>query len=136
MKRVAAVVLLKESGAALFQLRDNKPGLPCANQWSLPSGRCESTETLKDCAKRELKEETAYQCESLHDLVTLQPNHDGYERYQMTAFWAPYDGLQALECLEGQAIQFIERSDAKSYAIPEFILKVWDLAFQEMREMQ
>ena len=83
MKLVAGIVLLKDDGAALFQLRDNKPGLPCAGQWSLPSGRCESDETMAACAKRELLEETGYACETLEKLVTLEPGHDGYENYQI-----------------------------------------------------
>ncbi len=134
MKRVAAVVLLKNDGAALFQLRDNKPGLPCAGLWSLPSGRCDDHEILEACAKRELREETGYECESLYELITLAPDHDGYENYQMTAFWTHYDGAQLLKCLEGQEIRFIERSTATGYSIPAFIFPVWDLALDEMRQ--
>ncbi len=135
MKKVAAVVLLKENGEALFQLRDNKPGLPCAGQWSLPSGRCEAQETLEFCARRELREETGYVCSELQLLLTLEPSHDGYENYQMTAFWTPYATSQELKCLEGQAIRFISRSEALGYSIPEFILPVWDLAIDKMKQV-
>ena len=134
MKRVAAVVLLKDNGAALFQLRDDKPGLPCAGQWSLPSGRCEADETLKSCAERELCEETGYACKELRELITLEPGHDGYENYKMTAFWTRYDGVQTLKCMEGQDIRFIERSEARGYSIPMFILPVWDMAVDQMRQ--
>ena len=133
MKQVAAVVLLRSDEAALFQLRDNKPGLPWPGRWSLPSGRREANETLVLCAKRELREETGYDCQELHKLVTLEPDHDGYENYQMTAFWTNYDGLQNLECLEGQEIRFIERLEAADYSLPTFILSVWDLATDQMR---
>ncbi len=133
MKRVSAVVLLKEDGSALFQLRDNKPGLPCAGQWSLPSGRRERDETPESCARRELWEETGYACGELHPLGVLAPGHDGYENYRMTAFWANYDGLQPLKCLEGQEIRFIEREAAGRYSIPDFILPVWDSALQAVK---
>ncbi len=134
MKRVAAVVLLKKNGSALFQLRDDKPGLPCAGQWSLPSGRCEDDETLRFCAQRELSEETGYKCKELHELLTLTPGFDGYENYEMTAFWTSYDEVQPVKCFEGQELRFIERSSAASYSIPAFVLPVWDMAIDQMRQ--
>ena len=53
-----AIILPNRSGAVLLQLREDKPGLPYANQWTLPGGRVEAGETPLQAAQRELREET------------------------------------------------------------------------------
>lgn len=52
-----AVILENQFGQVLLQLRENKPGLPFANHWTLPGGRVESEETSLAAAYRELREE-------------------------------------------------------------------------------
>ena len=53
-----AIVILNDRREVLLQLRDNRPGLAYANQWTLPGGKVEGDETPEAAAHRELKEET------------------------------------------------------------------------------
>jgi 8-oxo-dGTP diphosphatase len=51
--KVAIIV----DGKLLMHLRDNKPGLFNANMWDFPGGGREGSETVTECAVREVKEE-------------------------------------------------------------------------------
>jgi 8-oxo-dGTP pyrophosphatase MutT (NUDIX family) len=127
--RVAAVFLLRADGAALMQHRDDKPGLHHAGQWVPPGGHCEPDERIEDCARRELLEETAYDCPHPHYLTTVIDDLDPeFPAYQLAIFWARYDGIQPVRCLEGQALEFLRRQGAEAYPIPRFLLALWDSA--------
>jgi 8-oxo-dGTP pyrophosphatase MutT (NUDIX family) len=94
-----------------------------------PGGHCEPDERIEDCARRELREETAYDCSHLHYLTTVIDDLDpDFPAYQLTIFWARYDGIQPVRCLEGQALEFLRRQGAEGYPIPRFILAQWDAA--------
>lgn len=129
--RVAAVVLLRADGAALLQLRDDKPGLKHAGQWVPPGGHCEPGESMEDCARREFYEETRYQLGSFHRLLDFVDYDDPSTRpSSVTVFWTLYDGTQGFQCLEGQALEFVRRQDAGAYPIPGYLVKVWDRALE------
>jgi 8-oxo-dGTP diphosphatase len=127
--RVGGIVLLRSDGAALLQHRDDKPGLPHAGLWVFPGGHCDEDESVEPCARREFLEETGYQCNELHELETIRNlSVEGFPAIQLTVFWSRYDGVQAVRCLEGQALAFIERSHAERYPMPNYLLRMWDLA--------
>lgn len=127
--RVGGIVLLRADGAALLQHRDKKAGLPHAGLWVFPGGHCEPGERFDECARREFLEETAYDCGELYELETIpQLSVEGFPAIQLTVFWARYDGVQPVRCLEGQALAFIERPDANQYPMPDYLLRLWDLA--------
>ena len=129
--RVSAVVLLRGDGAALLQLRDDKPGLKHRAMWVPPGGHCEPGESLEDCAQREFYEETRYRLGSFFRLFDFVDDEDASLRpSSVTVFWAVYDGTQAFHCLEGQALEFVQRHDAGAYPIPEYLVKVWDRALE------
>ena len=128
--RVGAVMLLRNDGAMLMQLRDNKIGLRRAGMWVPPGGHAEKGESMESCAKREFKEETNYICSSLKFLVELEDFVDGWDPYMLTVYWSVYDGVQTLKCLEGQDLKFIRRDKADSHDIPKNLLAVWDAALQ------
>ena len=130
-KEVAGVLLLREDGALLMQHRDQKPGLPYAGLWSLPSGRKEHSESPEECAARELEEETGYRCKSLRYLAVMEDRDDTETDYLLTVFWAFYDGIQTLKCFEGQELRFVERSAASCYPMPAFMPDLWDRALKE-----
>ena len=125
---VGAVFLLRDDGAALLQQRDEKPDLRHAGMWVPPGGHAEPGETIEVCARREFLEETGYNCPNLQWLTEFEDNVEGWPSYQLTVFWACYDGVQLVRCLEGQSIQFVERQLARSYPIPPYLIKIWDLA--------
>ena len=128
----AGVFLLREDGAALMQHRDDKPGLRRAGMWVPPGGRMESGESPEECARREFLEETRYQCGELHWLDTFEEYFDKrWPPFPVTIYWAIYDGLQILECMEGQAVEFIERQRAADYRITEDVIELWDRAISE-----
>lgn len=127
--KIAAVVLLHHDGSTLMQLRDDKPGLRHAGMWVPPGGHCEPGERLEDCARREFSEETGYHSGKLDWLMTFD---DGDEQ-ELTVFWAWYDGVQPLRCMEGQALRFIGREQAVVHAIPPYLIEIWDRAIAAVR---
>lgn len=126
---VAAIILLREDGAALLQHRDDKPQIPHAGLWTPPGGHLEPGEALEGCARREFEEETAYRLGDLHFLVSfIDDNAEGFEPLPLTIFWSVYDGAQPIECHEGQALAFIPRARAADYPIPGYLVDLWDRA--------
>lgn len=129
MSEVAAVFVLREDGAALLQHRDDRPGLRDAGKWVTPGGHRDDGETLEDGARRELREETAYHAPVLHWLCSFLnvKDADG-PPYRLTIFWTRYDGVQPVQCLEGQGLEFVRREDAARYDIPPYLVQHWDSA--------
>lgn len=127
--RVSAVVLLRDDGAALLQHRDDKPGLSHAGMWVMPGGHAEPGEDSEGCARREFLEETDYVCDGLWPLVCLPVEVEGAP-VRFTVYWTRYDGRQRPTCLEGQALEFVERQRAETLAMPSYLVDVWDLALR------
>ena len=127
--QVSAVVLLWDR-SALLQHRDDKPGLRHAGMWVMPGGHCDPGETIEECARRELREETGYDCNDLRWLIAFDDEEDSDCR--CTMFWARYDEHQSICCMEGQALKFVPREEASRYPIPNFLLDLWDLAIVEL----
>ena len=125
---IATVLLLRRDGAALMQHRDDKPGLRRAGAWVSPGGHAHAGESMPECARRELREETDYDAPDLRFLLSCVDEVEGWPPYPLAVFWTWYDGLQTLVCREGQELAFVERSAAHDYAIPQLILDAWDAA--------
>ena len=121
-------MLIRRDGAALMQHRDVKPGLRRSGMWVPPGGHAEPNEDIKTCARREFLEETAYDCSNLKFLTEIEDHFEDWPPYLLTVFWSYYDGIQQLQCLEGQELKFIHRDKIDSYDIPKYLLKIWDMA--------
>jgi 8-oxo-dGTP pyrophosphatase MutT (NUDIX family) len=125
--RIAGILLLGEDRSALFQHRDDRPGLNHAGRWVPPGGHAEPGEDIEDCARREFLEETEYRCGELHHLMRFD-DQVGDNVIDLTMFWARYDGRQAIVCREGQALEFVARDDFVGRDIPAYLVDVWDAA--------
>lgn len=121
-------MVLRRDGAALLQHRDDKPGLRNAGMWVPPGGHAEVGESMLDCARRELREETDYDAADLQHLLSFDDTVEGWPEYRLSIFWCWYDGIQPVACHEGQALAFVERSLAANYPIPTYLLNAWDAA--------
>lgn len=130
---IAAVFLFRKDGAALLQLRDDKPGLRNAAKWVPPGGAVESGETLETAAKRELREETDYYCHDIYWLTTFEDQVEGWPPHTLSIFWGIYDEIQPVHCHEGQKLQFVKRQQASQYDIPLRLLPLWDQALKEAK---
>lgn len=130
---VAAVIVLRHDGAALLQLRDDRPDIRHPGVWVPPGGHSESDESMLCCAKRELLEETGYECPEARFLVSFEDRVEGWPAYTLTIFWCAYDGTQPVTCREGQALAFIERYRAGNYPIPPYVINAWDAAIAALR---
>ena len=129
---VAGIILLRGDGAALLQLRDENPTIQDPGIWVVPGGHTEPGESPLDGARREFLEETRYACAGPKLLATYASHTLGYpEGFDMVFFWERYDGIQEIECREGQALRFIGRSEAESLPRRDYLTKVWDLALSE-----
>ena len=122
---VSGVVLVRNDGSALLQLRDQKPGLSDAGKWVFPGGHCNPGETVEDCARREFLEETGYRCGRLNHLTNFLEANERARRF--TFFWQRFDGKQALRCLEGVSLEFVARDKCPANT-PDYLPRVWDLA--------
>jgi 8-oxo-dGTP pyrophosphatase MutT (NUDIX family) len=128
--RVGAVLLIRKDGAALMQHRDDKVGLRNSGKWVPPGGHAEDKEDMKTCAQREFLEETAYDCHGLQFLTEVDDYVEGWPPYSLSIFWAYYDEVQKVQCLEGQNLKFVSRGDAHLYDIPKNILNLWDMTLK------
>jgi 8-oxo-dGTP pyrophosphatase MutT (NUDIX family) len=128
-KVVAGIILLRDDGAALLQLRDDKPDIQDPGIWVVPGGHVEAGETAIDGACREFLEETCYRCIDARPLVQYPSQALGYSGdFELVFFWDSYDGVQRIECREGQALKFVLRADAESLPRRPYLTQVWDLA--------
>ena len=59
---VGAIFLLRDDGALLLQLRDDKPNLRHAGMWVPPGGHIDDDESIEQGTRREFLEETDYVC--------------------------------------------------------------------------
>ena len=128
-KIVAGIVLLRGDGAALLQLRDDKPSIQDPGIWVVPGGHMEPGETPMEGARREFLEETCYLCANARPLVQFSSSSAGYPGdFDLVFFWDRYDGIQKIECREGQALEFISRLNAEHIPRRDYLTRVWDLA--------
>lgn len=126
---VCGVVLLRDDGAALLQLRDDIPEIEDPGIWVFPGGHMETGEKPEDAARREFLEETCYRCGNLHFLVSYAAMELAYSgEHRMFFFWSRFDGQQEIRCREGQDLRFVQRHELSRLPAREYLQGIWDLA--------
>jgi len=134
---VCGIVLLRNDGAVLLQLRDDIPTIQDPGLWVVPGGHLNPGETPAEGAIREFEEETCYRCSRVRPLADFQASELGYEGdFRMIFFWDIYDGRQPIECREGQAVEFVPRNRAESLRRRSYLTHVWDLAVAAHRALR
>ena len=89
---------------------------------------------MEACARREFLAETAYVLGDIWHLLDFVDDQDpGLPASHVTVYWGWYDGRQACECREGQALAFIRRDAVETCAVPPYLLGVWDRALAAAR---
>ena len=96
--------------------------------WVPPGGHAKPDESIADCARRELFEETEYDAQDLRFLLSFDGSYEDGDAFHATFFWCWYDEIQSVVCHEGQRLSFVERSAAADYPIPAYLFDVWDTA--------
>lgn len=112
--RVANIMLLRDDGALLLQLRDDIPTITSPGHWSIPGGSLEANETAQQAAAREFEEETGYRAPLASFrlfVVELFSDADG-RVHEHNCFSIPYDNAQEIRCFEGQEMRWTSRAEA------------------------
>ena len=125
MTKATGVLLIRNDGALLLQLRDYKKNIKHPNMWGSPGGHLNRNETYAQCASRELFEETGYNAKNLKYLMTFDETSED-KKSKVKLFWDKYDNKQKLKCYEGQKIKFIKKKDAHKYRIVKVIIFAWE----------
>ena len=126
---IAGVVVLREDGAALLQLRDDIPTIQDPGIWVIPGGHVNLDESPSVGAAREVEEETCYRCTQVRPLAQCRGVELGYDHdFDLFFFWENYDGRQPVECREGQAVAFVPRAEAERLPRRSYLTEIWDLA--------
>tara|TARA_B100000989_G_C19465426_1_gene438048 strand:- start:561 stop:956 length:396 start_codon:yes stop_codon:yes gene_type:complete len=125
MTKATGVLLIRNDGALLLQLRDCKKNIKHPNMWGSPGGHLNRNETYAQCASRELFEETGYNAKNLKYLMSFDETL-GDKKSKIKLFWGKYDNKQKLKCYEGQKIKFIKKKDAHKYRIVKVIIFAWE----------
>jgi 8-oxo-dGTP pyrophosphatase MutT (NUDIX family) len=128
--QVAGVVLLRDDGAALLQHRDDISTISDPGLWVFPGGHVEWGETPRECAAREMEEETCYRCHNLRPLIRL-----AIEGGTLLFFWENYDGRQPVACREGQGLEFVDRRKVESLPKQPYLTDVFDLALAAQKRV-
>lgn len=126
---VCGVIVLRADGAALLQHRDDIPTINDPGLWVIPGGHVEPGESPQQGAVREVEEETCYRSANPRPLADFHGSELGYPgNLRMVFFWDEYDGVQRIECREGQAAAFVRRADAHRLPRRDYLTRIWDLA--------
>lgn len=84
----ADVVVIRAESDVPKLLLIRRGGPPFKGAWALPGGFLEGRETLEDCARRELREETGLDVEALREVGSFSdPDRDPRGRVVSIAFW-------------------------------------------------
>jgi 8-oxo-dGTP diphosphatase len=133
---IAAAILYSTDGRYLFQLRDDKIGLPLRNHWALFGGAVEAGEDGHQAVLREIHEELNYEarnCTWYHESVYVLPRTR--KRVVRKAFY-----LMHIDPADVDGMTLGEGSDMRLMSLDDLIrlpnVAPWDLAVVMMHARQ
>jgi 8-oxo-dGTP pyrophosphatase MutT (NUDIX family) len=133
---IAAAVLFSADGRYLFQLRDDKKGLPLRDHWALFGGAVDPGEDGRAAVLREIKEELTYEarhCVWFHEAIYVLPRT--VNRVVRKAFY-----LMNIEADDVDGMTQCEGSDMRLMSLDELLglpnVAPWDLAVVMMHARQ
>ncbi|KHJ91846.1 hydrolase, NUDIX family [Oesophagostomum dentatum] len=77
---VAAGIILRGEGPETEVLLIQEAKKTCYGKWYMPAGRVEAGETLENAVKREVREESGYECDVI-ELLSLEVQGSGWYRF-------------------------------------------------------
>ena len=110
-------------GPRFFSIGDDISTISDPGLWVFPGGHVEWGEMLRECAAREMEEETCYRC---HNLRSVDSPRD--RRRNAFVSRENYDGRQPVACREGQGLEFVDRRKVESLPKQPYLTDVFDLA--------
>lgn len=100
---IASAILFTEDERYLFQLRDDKLGLPLRNHWAFFGGEVDPGETPEQAVLREIEEELTYMpnnCLWFHEAFYILPRH--HKKIVRKAYYSikiePNDIASMIQC--------------------------------------
>lgn len=133
---IAASILYSGDGRYLFQLRDDKEGLPLRNHWALFGGEVEPGESGHAAVLREIKEELQYEardCVWFHESIYVLPR--AMKRVVRKAFYLMNivpDDVAGMTLCEGSDMRLMSLDTL--LGLPN--VAPWDLAVVMMHARQ
>lgn len=115
----SCVVVRRDDGAVLMQLRDGLPWIAHPSVWSLPGGRIEPGEEPGAAARRELREEIGFDADCLTPIGVDFDDDGTGDRIYLFATEIGRSAAQQLIVDEGQAIAW--RSPRDWLAVPDLV---------------
>jgi 8-oxo-dGTP diphosphatase len=104
-----SLIFVNDQGQVLLLLRDNTPGIPCANMWDLPGGHVEEGETPRECICREMKEELGLDLEGVEPFSVME-----FEDRTEYVFWKGMNlAIDRIRLTEGQRLRWFSRTEAE-----------------------
>jgi 8-oxo-dGTP pyrophosphatase MutT (NUDIX family) len=105
-RNYSGVIIENHKGKLLFQLRDNKSGLPHANKWSLFGGGIELGENPIQAITREIKEELGFDLVPENLKLLLRKETKKEKRYVF--YYKLREDFAKLKIGEGQRFEFLQ----------------------------
>ena len=133
---IAAAILYSADGRYLFQLRDDKKGLPLRGHWSLFGGAADPGEDGRAAVLREIREELTYEarhCTWFHEAIYVLPR--SVNRVVRKAFY-----LMNIDADDVAGMTQCEGADMRLMSLDELMnlpnVAPWDLAVVMMHARQ